>query len=170
MKIRTPKRIGISKGIGLFLIGSICLVMNPSPEVEAIDFTTSHLGTYKGETTFTTSSSTGISPSLTLEVDGPHDSGKRYEAQSGSLTLSETEEGATIKSAILKGQTLVNVANTIQKPWTNNEYALSYDKKYTELSVNTENVWYQSCIYEAAKNAPYFSEGMNWRNTRILLS
>lgn len=100
----------ISWGVFTFLMG-IGLVFNTNPaKAETINFSHSYLGTFEGSTTFATSSHTGIQPGLSIETKSPYGSGSYYETRSGSLTLKDTREGATIKNAALKGQTLVNLA------------------------------------------------------------
>lgn len=98
-------------GVLTFLTGAGLLFNVNHSQVEAIDLSNSHLGTFEGNTTFTTSSGTGVQPTLAIEVKNQDGSTQSYETSSGSLTIPNTQEGATIKSAILKGETLVNLMN-----------------------------------------------------------
>lgn len=112
-------------GLLTFLMGAgLLLNANPS-ETEAIEFSNSHLGTFEGGTVFTTSSSTGVQPALAIELKTPYNSQTYYESQNGSLVLKNTQEGATIRSATLKGQTLVNLIGEVSSMgdlWAEDEH------------------------------------------------
>ena len=107
-QIRKQKYSWARWGVFTFLMG-VGLVLNTNePQVEALEFQNSHLGTFEGNTTFTTSSGTGVQPTLAIEVKNQDGVTQHYETSEGSLMIPNTQEGATIERAILKGNTLVN--------------------------------------------------------------
>ena len=89
----------------------IVLLTTPSQCAEAGQIGNSHIGTFEGSTTFTVSSENGIQPTLFLEVIDKKGNLTQYESKKGSITIPNTEEGATVKRAILKGQNLINLAS-----------------------------------------------------------
>lgn len=92
---------------GLVAIGSIICLLNPSKanSVEATRVTDSHIGTFNGSTTFTTTSRNGINPGLFLEVMDEDGNLTQYESEEGVITIPETKEGAYVTQAKLLGKT-----------------------------------------------------------------
>ncbi len=98
------------KGIKTWSMGLIasviCLTFHPT-DAEAGTLTAgkSHIGTFEGSTTFTTSSSNGIHPGLFLEVRDADGNLKQYESEDGVITVPNTKEGAYVTKAKLLGKT-----------------------------------------------------------------
>lgn len=92
-----------SMGIIASVIG---LIFHPT-DAEAGTLTAgkTHLGTFEGSTTFTTSSSNGIPPGLFLEVRDADGELKQYTSEDGVITVPNTKEGAYITQAKLLGKT-----------------------------------------------------------------
>lgn len=67
--------------------------------------TLTHLGTFEGSTTFTTSSSNGINPGLFIEVRDVDGDLKQYTSEEGVITVENTKEGAYVTQAKLLGKT-----------------------------------------------------------------
>ncbi len=65
----------------------------------------SHIGTFEGSTTFTTSSSNGINPGLFIEVRDADGNLKQYTSEDGVITVENTKEGAYVTQAKLLGKT-----------------------------------------------------------------
>lgn len=92
---------------GMGVIASvICLAFHPT-DAEAGTLTAgkSHIGTFEGSTTFTTSSSNGIHPGLFLEVRDADGDLKQYTSEDGVITVPNTKEGAYVTKAKLLGKT-----------------------------------------------------------------
>ena len=107
MKQKTFKRL---KQWGVWVVGCLIGVLNPLM-TEATDSSNtmlggpSHIGTFEGGTTFTTSSSNGISPGLYLEVMDESGNYTEYTSEEGVITLPDTQEGAYVTQAKLLGKT-----------------------------------------------------------------
>ncbi len=108
-QIRKPKYSWAQWGVLTFLMGVGLVMSDHQAQVEALEFQNSHLGTFEGKTIFTTSSQTGVQPTLDIEIKNQDGTLRQYNTSSGSLAIPNTQEGATVKSAILRGQTLVNL-------------------------------------------------------------
>lgn len=65
----------------------------------------SHIGTFEGSTTFTTSSSNGINPGLYLEVMDEYGNYTEYTSEEGVITIPGTQEGAYVTQAKFLGKT-----------------------------------------------------------------
>ena len=65
----------------------------------------SHIGTFEGSTTFTTTSSNGINPGLYLEVLDEYGNYTEYTSEDGVITVPNTREGAYVTQAKLLGKT-----------------------------------------------------------------
>lgn len=120
----------LNRYILTFLIGTTFLATQNTSQVEAVNFTNSHLGTFEGQTIYRLTSETGILPNLELELKNQDGSIDHYETSNGTLDLTKTKHGATIKSAILKGNTLVNLLNKLtvngEVGQTTNWYTTTY--------------------------------------------
>lgn len=95
------------KLLGLVAIsGAICL-LNPSKAnpVEAVKVGGSHIGTFEGSTTFTTTSQNGVNPGLFIEVMDGDGNLTQYESEEGMITIPDTKEGAYVTQAKLLGKT-----------------------------------------------------------------
>lgn len=93
-------------------LATVCLVNHQSEiTVQANEPRASHIGTFEGETTFSLSSDTGILPSIEIETKDVYGNTHQYQSEGGNLVIPDTEDGITIQSAILKGQTLVNLVS-----------------------------------------------------------
>lgn len=92
---------------GLVFIGSIFCLLNPSKTntIEAMKSVATHIGTFEGRTTFTTSSSNGINPGLFLEVMDEDGNLTQYQSEEGVITIPNTQEGAYITQAKFLGKT-----------------------------------------------------------------
>ena len=104
------KKKTASKKIKLFALiamGSAIGLLSPSKvtPVEATRVTSSHIGTFEGSTTFTTSSRNGINPGLFIEVMDDEGHLTQYESEDGVITIPNTQEGAYITQAKLLGKT-----------------------------------------------------------------
>lgn len=108
-QIPKPKYSWARWGVLTFLMGVGLVMLDHQAQVEALEFQNSHLGTFEGKTIFTTSSQTGVQPTLDIEIKNQDGTLRQYNTSSGSLAIPNTQEGATVKSAILTGQTLVNL-------------------------------------------------------------
>ncbi len=93
---------------GLLVVGSLLGLLNPS-QSEPVEGASlggpSHIGTFEGSTTFTTSSSNGINPGLYLEVMDKYGNYTEYTSEDGVITLPDTQEGAYVTQAKLLGKT-----------------------------------------------------------------
>ena len=93
---------------GMAFVGSLLGVLSSNPlETEASNMLggPSHLGTFEGSTTFTTSSSNGINPGLYLEVMDEYGNYHEYTSEEGVITVPHTQEGAYVTQAKLLGKT-----------------------------------------------------------------
>ena len=93
---------------GFLLIGSLVglLTTTPSDKVEGAGLGgPTHIGTFEGGTTFTTSSSNGINPGLFLEVMDEYGNLTQYESEEGFISLPNTKEGGYVTQAKLLGKT-----------------------------------------------------------------
>ena len=106
VKRRTQlKRI---KQYSLLLVGSLVglLVTTPNNKVEGAGLGgPTHIGTFEGSTTFTTSSSNGVNPGLFIEVMDEYGNLTQYESEEGVITVTNTKEGAYVTQAKLLGKT-----------------------------------------------------------------
>lgn len=102
------KRWGI--GISLSFLG--LLSSNLVSEAGTLTAGKSHIGTFEGSTTFTTSSSNGIDPGLFIEVRDVNGELKQYTSEDGVITVENTKEGAYITQAKLLGKTKYRDTNT----------------------------------------------------------
>lgn len=95
------------KLLGLMVVGSTICLLNPSKmdSVEAARVTGSHIGTFNGSTTFTTTSRNGINPGLFIEVMDDDGNLTQYESEEGIITIPDTKEGAYVTQAKLLGKT-----------------------------------------------------------------
>ena len=88
--------------IGLpMLLSSICLMNEDSSTIVEAAKGASHIGTFNGSTTFTTSSSNGINPGLFIEVMDDYGRLTQYESEEGVITIPDTIEGAYVTRAKL---------------------------------------------------------------------
>ncbi len=105
-KVKPLKKI---RHWGLMVLGCVIGILNPmgSENIEASKGLggPSHIGTFEGSTTFTTSSSNGINPGLYLEVIDEYGNYTEYTSEEGVITLPNTQEGAYITQAKLLGKT-----------------------------------------------------------------
>lgn len=105
-KVKLLKKI---RHWGLMVLGCVIGILNPmgSENIEASKGLggPSHIGTFEGSTTFTTSSSNGINPGLYLEVIDEYGNYTEYASEEGVITLPNTQEGAYITQAKLLGKT-----------------------------------------------------------------
>lgn len=105
-KVKPLKKI---RHWGLMALGCVVGILNPmcAENVEASKGLggPSHIGTFEGSTTFTTSSSNGINPGLYLEVIDEYGNYTEYTSEEGVITLPNTQEGAYITQAKLLGKT-----------------------------------------------------------------
>ena len=89
-------------------LGCLLGVLNPLTR-EPVEATSlggpSHIGTFEGGTTFTTSSSNGINPGLYLEVMDEYGNYHEYTSEDGVITIPDTQEGAYVTQAKLLGKT-----------------------------------------------------------------
>lgn len=92
---------------GLVTMGSVVCLTNlmKTQTTEAIQSVATHIGTFNGSTTFTTSSRNGINPGLFIEVMDDEGNLTQYESEDGVITIPNTQEGAYITQAKLLGKT-----------------------------------------------------------------
>lgn len=92
---------------GLVIMSSVVCLLNPSKTktTEAIQSVATHIGTFEGSTTFTTSSRNGINPGLFIEVMDEKGNLTQYESEEGVITIPGTQEGAYVTQAKLLGKT-----------------------------------------------------------------
>lgn len=95
------------KGWGVGVLTSLLCLSLHAMDSEAGTLTAgkTHLGTFEGSTTFTTSSSNGIHPGLFLEVRDADGNLKQYTSEEGVITVENTKEGAYVTQAKLLGKT-----------------------------------------------------------------
>lgn len=89
-------------------MGSLVGVLNPTQSelVEGAGLGgPTHIGTFEGSTTFTTSSGNGVNPGLFIEVMDDYGNLMQYESEEGVVTVPNTKEGAYITQAKLLGKT-----------------------------------------------------------------
>lgn len=124
-KLKRLSRWGIPLTLATF-----CL-MNHQNEitVQANHYRSSNIGTFEGETTFSLSSETGVLPSIEIETKDVYGNTNQYQSEGGNLVIPNTEEGSSIKSAILTGQTLVNL---LDKTTVN----VGANQENTHISIN----------------------------------
>lgn len=94
------------------LLSTICLMTNTENTTVEASKGVSHIGTFNGSTTFTTSSSNGINPGLFIEVMDDYGNLTQYESEDGVITIPNTKEGAYITQAKLLGKTKYMDQNT----------------------------------------------------------
>ena len=90
--------------LGVSCFGCLAFV-SPHKTIEAAKSVATHIGTFDGRTTFTTSSSNGINPGLFIEVMDDEGNLTQYESEEGTITIPDTKEGAYVTQAKLLGKT-----------------------------------------------------------------
>lgn len=86
-------------GIGV-LVSVVCLTIHTTDsEAGMLTAGKTHIGTFEGSTTFTTSSSNGIHPGLFLEVRDADGELKQYTSEDGVIIVPNTKEGAYVTKA-----------------------------------------------------------------------
>ena len=90
------------------IVSSLCLLLSSIDSEAGVSVNTAgktHIGTFEGSTTFTTSSSNGINPGLFIEVRDADGNFKQYTSEDGVITVPNTKEGAYVTQAKLLGKT-----------------------------------------------------------------
>lgn len=94
---------------GIAMVGLSLLLVNTN-EIKAnvmnLTGAPTHIGTFEGSTTFTTSSSNGVNPGLYLEVMDRYGNVAEYESEDGVITVPDTKEGAYVTQAKFLGKTM----------------------------------------------------------------
>ena len=94
-------------GVGT-IVSSLCLLLSSIDSEAGVSVNTAgktHIGTFEGSTTFTTSSSNGINPGLFIEVRDADGNFKQYTSEDGVITVPNTKEGAYVTQAKFLGKT-----------------------------------------------------------------
>ena len=104
----------IKLGVIGFITASSVLAATNQRIVEAASNTTpiTHIGTYDGSTTFTTSSANGVNPGLFIEVMDKDGNVSQYESEDGVITVENTRAGAYVTQAKLLGKTVYRDLDT----------------------------------------------------------
>ena len=90
--------------LGISCLGYLAFI-SPHESVEAAKSVATHIGTFEGSTTFTTSSSNGINPGLFIEVMDKNGVLTQYESEDGVITVPNTKAGTYVTQAKLLGKT-----------------------------------------------------------------
>ena len=101
IKFNKLKLLGV---LGISCLGYLAFI-SPHESVEAMKSVATHIGTFEGSTTFTTSSSNGINPGLFIEVMDEDGNLTQYESEEGVIAIPDTKEGAYVTQAKLLGKT-----------------------------------------------------------------
>ena len=105
----------IKCGIASLVVVS-CLTFNTlKVNVNATQISSSHIGTFGGSTTFTTTSESEVTPEIFVEVMDKKGNLTQYESESGHLTIPNTHEGTYITQAKLLGKTKYKDIDTLNE-------------------------------------------------------
>lgn len=132
-----------------------CLVVLSSPKFnEAHQTRVNHLGTFEKQTTFTLSSKTDVLPQFSFEVVNDEGRWDEHYLTGKTMTITNTYEGATLKKAVLKGETIKGY--TIE--WSQGKY--HNDKGELVSWVSDEHRYIEEMI-RALPNHTYTLSGNN---------
>ena len=100
------KTLPLIKWVTFSLIVSGYLLINDSKlMVEATKISSSHIGTFEGNTTFIATSENEVAPELFIEVMDRKGDLTQYKSKNGHLTIPNTHEGTYVTQAKLLGKT-----------------------------------------------------------------
>ena len=92
-------------GLFIAIVSGQFAVNDLKSTVEATQVSSSHIGTFKGGTTFIATSESEVSPGLFIEVVDQEGNLTQYESEEGLITIPNTIEGAYVTQAKLLGKT-----------------------------------------------------------------
>lgn len=153
----------------------VCLTnLMKTQTTEAIQSVATHIGTFNGSTTFTTSSRNGINPGLFIEVMDDEGNLTQYESEDGVITIPNTQEGAYITQAKLLGKTKYVDEDTgeVLNAWEEGRNLKLESSENPILTAMGKNFFYlgeddlKGYIYDASNNTfTSFPDGRKWIDT-----
>lgn len=149
----------------LFLLAFNLLSLNREMISQASSHYDSHIGLFDSKTTFSLSSDIGVLPTLDFETKDVYGNTQNYKSHSGSIVVSESSHQSKIKSATLKGKTLVNVFDFDDSlMWRENENRWRYETPIWDVEPGDK---YYAFFFNELNNLPLHIKPIDENSNQI---